>query len=259
LDRHEKLLTYSSAKSGPDRIHWINAEAEEITCFILSGTVIPIAFSAIPGDRLGDIVYYNPVVKQKLNDDGSIKFRVRCTAGGNLLDIPYDVSARTASLDVVKLLLQSTTSEGKKWFTVDIKYFYLGTPLPFPSSRFEYVRIERNKLPAVAIAAHNLEPLFHHNVIYFEIRKCMYALPQAGRPSELCLSFISHLQSHGYIQCPNTPCLFQHHTRDITLCLMVDDFGIKYGTKDDADHQDDADHLIATLQSNDYQLTIKPT
>jgi hypothetical protein len=34
---------------------------------------------------------------------------------------------------------------------------------------------------------------------------------------------------------------------------VVDDFGIKYGT------QEDADHLITTLQSNDYQLTIKPT
>ncbi len=33
----------------------------------------------------------------------------------------------------------------------------------------------------------------------------------------------------------------------------MDDFGIKYGT------QEDADHLIQTLQSNDYQLTIKPT
>jgi hypothetical protein len=118
----------------------------------------------------------------------------------------------------------------------------------------EYVRIERNKLSATAVAAHNLESLFHNNAVYyFEIRKCMcmYGLPQAGRLSQLRL--ISHLQSHGYIQCPNTPCLFKQLTRDITFCLVVDDFGIKYGT------QEDADHLIKTLQSNDYQLTIKPT
>jgi hypothetical protein len=151
---------------------------------------------------------------------------------------------------VVKLLLQSTISEGKKWFTIDINDFYLGTPLP--SSCYEYVRIERNKLPAAAITAHNLEPFFHNNAVYFEIRKCMYGLAQAGRLSQLRL--ISHLQSHGYyIQCLNTPCLFKHLTRDITFCLVVDGFGIKYGT------QEDANHLIKTLQSNDYQLTIKPT
>ncbi len=78
------------------------------------------------------MVYYNPVVKQKWNDDGTIKFRVRGTVGGNLLDAPYDVSvsARTASLDVVKMLLHSTILDNKKWFTIDIKDFYLGTPLP---------------------------------------------------------------------------------------------------------------------------------
>jgi hypothetical protein len=53
------------------------------------------------------------VVKQKWNGDGTIKFRVRGTVGGNLLDVPYDVSARTASLDVVKLLLHSTVSDNK--------------------------------------------------------------------------------------------------------------------------------------------------
>ncbi len=50
-------------------------------------------------------------MKQKRNDDGTIKYRVRGTAGGNLLDVPYDVLARTASLDVVKL--HSTVSDQK--------------------------------------------------------------------------------------------------------------------------------------------------
>jgi hypothetical protein len=109
---------------------WLIAEAEEICQLILSGTLLPIHYAAIPYDRLGDVVYYNPVVKQKWNDDGTIKFCVRDTAGGNLLDKPYDVSARTASLDVVKMLLHSTMSDNKKWFTIDIKDFYLGTPLP---------------------------------------------------------------------------------------------------------------------------------
>ncbi len=44
--------------------------------------------------------------------------------------------------------------------------------------------------------------------VYFEIRRCMYGLPQAGRLSQLRL--IEHLARHGYHQCPNTPCLFRH-------------------------------------------------
>jgi hypothetical protein len=116
------------------------------------------------------------------------------------LDVPYDVSARTASLDVVKLLLHSTISDNKKWFTTDIKDFYLGTLLP--DTRYEYVRIERKKLPPAYIAAHNLEFLFHNDAVYFQIRKCMYGLPQAGRLSQLRL--ISHLAKRGYHQSPNT-------------------------------------------------------
>ena len=158
LDQHGKPLSYISAKSGPDRESWTVAEAEEIYRLISTGTLFPIAYSDVPFDRRGDIVYYNPVVKQTWNDDGTIKFRVRGTAGGNLLDVPYDVSARTASLDVVKLLLHSTISDNKKWFTIDIKDFYLGTPLP--ESRYEYIRIERKKLPPQSIAAHHLEPYY---------------------------------------------------------------------------------------------------
>jgi hypothetical protein len=79
----------------------------------------------------------------------------------------------------------------------------------------------------------------------------MYGLPQAGRLSQLCL--ISNLKEHGNHQCPNTPGLFKHESRDIIFCLVVDDFCIRYGT------QDDADHLINALCSHDYELTVKPT
>jgi hypothetical protein len=59
------------------------AEADDLIYFLDSNTIVPIRFSDIPENRLGNIVYYNPVVKQKRNDDGSTKFRVRGTAGGD--------------------------------------------------------------------------------------------------------------------------------------------------------------------------------
>jgi len=135
LDINGKPLTYRSAKNGPDRLVWERAEADELIRLLDTKTIVPIRYSDIPADRLGDIVYYNPVVKQKRNDDGSIKCRVRGTAGGDRLTVPYDVSARTASLETVKMLIHSIVSSNKKWRTLDIADFYLGTPLPPSTSR----------------------------------------------------------------------------------------------------------------------------
>jgi hypothetical protein len=67
LDTNGKPLTYSSAKRGPDRLAWAKAEAEETIRLILSGTIVPIAHNLVPQERWNsnEIVYYNPVVKQK--------------------------------------------------------------------------------------------------------------------------------------------------------------------------------------------------
>ncbi len=191
LDANGKPLTYSSAKRGPDRLAWERVEAEEIIRLILTGTIFPIPHSRVPKDRWTNnkIVYYNPVVKQKRNDDGTIQFRVRGTAGGNLLNVPYDFSAKTTGLDTVKLLIHSVISGDFKWMTIDI------------------TKLSQTRL-------------------------------------------IQHLKENGYTQCPNTPCLFRHHTREIMFCLVVDDFGVRYKT------QADADHLISTLEKYDYKLKV---
>jgi hypothetical protein len=110
------------------------------------------------------------VVKQKIKDD-KIQFRVRGTAGGNLLSVPYNVSARTADLDVVKLLIHSVISTDKQWMTIDIKDYYLGTPLP--ASRYEYIRIPLRMVPGAVLDRYNLHPYITHDHVYFEIRKCM--------------------------------------------------------------------------------------
>ncbi len=233
--------------AGPDKLHWEVAGGDEITRLIESLTAFPIPKSKIPANKWRDIVYYNPVVRQNLKD-GRIEYRVRGTAGGNLLTVLYDVSARTANLEVVKILIHATCSANRKWMTIDIKDFYLGTPLP-PGQQYEYMRIHKSKIPAATMLQHNLGPLMHDNYVYFEIRKCLYGIPQSGKFSQDRL--VSHLAAHGYTQCPNTPCLFNHATRDITFSLVVDDFGVSYSK------QQDVDHLIAMLKANNYLLTIK--
>ncbi len=45
----------------------------------------------------------------------------------------------------------------------------------------------------------------------------------------------------GYYECIKTPGLWKHEMRPLTFTLVVDDFGVKYESKDDVDH------LIASL------------
>ncbi len=52
----------------------------------------------------------------------------------------------------------------------------------------------------------------------------------------------------GYYKHVNTPGLWYHKTRPISFTLVVDDFGVKYVNKEDADH------LIASIKST-YTLT----
>ncbi len=156
LDAHGQPLTYKNSKAGPDGPQWTKAEAEEIIRLIDSLTLFALHYNEIPFDRRCDVVYYNPVGKQKLKD-GQIQFRVRGTAGGNLLTVPYDVSARTADLDVVKLRIHSVISSDQQWMTIDIKDYYLGTSLP--SSRYEYIRIPVRMIPPEVLERYNLQ---HH-------------------------------------------------------------------------------------------------
>jgi hypothetical protein len=149
----------------------------------------------------------------------------------------YDgpTSALTADMPVVKLLLHSVVSDGASWMTIDIKDYYLGTPLLRP----EYVRIPSRFLPAEVITTHRLQPFIHSDTVLFEISKCMCGLPQAGLLAQQRL--IAHLAQHGYLQ-TSTPCLFRHHSNGTVFALVVDDFGIKYTTVAGANH------LIATLK-----------
>jgi hypothetical protein len=170
--------------------------------------------------------------------------RVRLTVGGDRIDYPGDVATKTSSLPTIKLLLNSTISTpGAQFMTIDIKDFYLNTPM----HRYEYMRVNLRSIPQSSLDYYNLLPISRHGTVYVEIHKGMYGLPQAARLANDGL--VSHLSCHGYLQDPHTPGLFTHTTRPIAFCLVVDDFGIRYtGT-------DHADHLIQTLKLK-YTITV---
>jgi hypothetical protein len=86
----------------------------------------------IPNDRkitYGEIVCdYKPNKKEKE--------RVQLTVGGDRLDYSGDLATSMADIPTFKILINSTLStEDAAMMMMDIKNYYLGTPLP----RFEYM------------------------------------------------------------------------------------------------------------------------
>ena len=77
--------------------------------------------------------------------------------------------------------------------------------------------------------------------VYLEVTKRMYGLPQAGHLANKLLE--KRLNKEGYYQSKLVPGLCKHEKRAIQFTLVVDDFGVKYERKRDAEH------LMKTLKS----------
>ena len=140
-----------------------------------------------------------------------------------------------------KILVNSTLSTpGAKWLGLDVKNYYLGTPM----DNYKYMFIPTNQIPQEIINHYKLHNIVHKGKVYVEIRRSMYGLPKAGILAEKQL--ICFLGSYGYSPVPHTPGLWHHQWWPITFCLVVDDFGVKYIGKEPANH------LIQCLH-NHYQ------
>ena len=88
-----------------------------------------------------------------------------------------DVGTNTASLELIKLLLNSVLSRrGARFSIIDQKNFYLDTPMPEPG----YVCIKLSDIPDEFIKEYNLTGRDRNGWIYFEICQGCYGLPQAG-------------------------------------------------------------------------------
>jgi hypothetical protein len=149
--------------------------------------------------------------------------RTRITIGGNRICYPGDVCTNTASLELVKLLLNSILSRnGARFSTIDIKNFYLDTPMPDP----EYVRIKISDIPDEFFMEYNLGGRDRNGWIYFEIRKGYYGLPQAGILANDLLR--SRLLTEGFYEAASTPGLWHHKWHPLQICLIIDDFGVEY-------------------------------
>jgi hypothetical protein len=128
-----------------------------------TNTILFIAYENVP---LGCIATYpRVVVADKPHKANPI--RVRITIGGDRITYLDEVSTKTADLATAKILLNSTISTpDARWMTVDIKDFYLNTPM----SKFEYMKVPITLFPPDIIAHYLLEKIAHKGFVYCEIQ-----------------------------------------------------------------------------------------
>ncbi len=144
---------------------------------------------------------------------------------------------------VVKILFNSVFSTcDARFMTIDIGNFYLMTTLKGP----KFIRVKIDGLPKEIINEYKLcKKVNKTGIIYTEVTKGMYGLPQAGL---LTIELLKQLlNKHGYFQSKLVPGLWKHIMRPISFTLVVDDFSVKYVRREHIDH------LMHILQEH-YQV-----
>ena len=224
---NDVLPSFRLLRQGPDGASWDRAGDAAINKLVTeTGTM-----HFIPYDHTVSYCYYKPVCKMKKGDDGIARPHVRGTAADTQSTYDGPTAAHTAGLSTVKILLNSVVSTPDASFcTADVKDYYLGTPMAVAA----YMLISLKQLSSTIIDKFNLRPLAYKNNVMVKITKGMYGLAQAGRLAQDRM--VPHLAKHGYLQSTETPMLFKHATRPIAFTLIVDDFGIKYTDRADAEH-----------------------
>ena len=103
---------------------------------------------------------------------------MRLTVGGDRINYPEDCRTPTADMTLFKIHVNSILSTQRaKCLTMDIKDFYLRTPMKRP----EYMKLKITEIPEEIIQEYNLMELVTDiGYVYCKITKGMYGLPQAG-------------------------------------------------------------------------------
>ena len=70
--------------------------------------------------------------------------------------------------------------------------------------------------------------------VYVRIKGALYRLKESGKIANK--DIVDYLSSFGYHESTITPGLFKHATRNISFTLVVDDFDMKWLSKEDPDH-----------------------
>eukprot|EP00957_Ditylum_brightwellii_P142113 10827759-Ditylum_brightwellii.AAC.1 len=93
-----------------------------------TNTILFVRHDEIPDDRKRDATYGRIVCDYRPQKEE--KNRTQLTVGGDRINYPHDVSTPTADATTAKCIINSTISTpGAKFMCLDMKNFYLGTPM----------------------------------------------------------------------------------------------------------------------------------
>jgi hypothetical protein len=188
-----------------------------------TNTIVFIKKNQVPWNRAKDMTYgliACLVRPEKIKEPN----QTRLAVGGNRVHSLGNTGTPTTNLLTVKPLINSTISTpNAKYMTMDVKVFYLNTPM----ARYKYMQLQIANMPNDFIKHYQLTNLATPDrYVYCKIQKGMYVLPQARIISQQLLE--KQLQQHGYHQSVTTPGLWKHNTQPISFTLVVNDFGVKY-------------------------------
>ena len=228
-------LEYRHLKIGADSKLWLGYASKEIgrlaqgSAAVKAGTNRMHFIHACNKPRSRNTAYLNIVANVRPQKEDP--HRIRFTVSGDCLDYPSPTATETSEIQTANLIFNSTIStKVGQFMCIDLKDFYLGTPM----NRYEYMWINMANIPQDIIDQYGLTAKAVNGKLLVEIWKGMYGLKQAVRISNDRLKL--HLKASGYVSCKYTPGIFTHISRKISFALCVNDFGVKYTNKADAQH-----------------------
>ena len=133
-----------------------------------------IAYVNIPYHQQKEMIYTKVVSEVREGKDDENCMRI--TVGGNLICYPSNAGINTASLELIKLMLNSVISrKGVRFECIDFKNNYLDTPMEDP----KYIRIKITDIPEEFILEYGVVGMEDINEgVYFEIHRGCYGLPR---------------------------------------------------------------------------------
>ena len=207
-----------------------------------TNTIKFIHYHEVPAGR--DVTYASFVCDHRPLK--SEPWRVCIVVGGDCLSYADNPGSQAASLVETKILLNSVISDahkGARFMSLDLKDFFLATLMATP----EYMKVPFKYFPQDVVPTYNLQTkVSSTGYIYVKIVKRMYGLKQAAILAYQQL--VANLKQDWYAPLERTDSYWGHTTLPIKFCLCVNDFGIKYISKQNLNH------LITSLVKN-YKIS----
>jgi hypothetical protein len=167
-----------------------------------TNTIIFIKRGKIPANHHCDATYVHVCVNYRPEKEDPN--HTQLTVGGNLIHVLGNVSMPTIVMVTVKLHLISVIStKGAHYCTINLKDFYLNTPMARP----KYMHMKLKDIPPKFFKIYDLKKIAAPDgTIYVKIQKGMYGLPQAGILAQNLLE--EQLNTSEAAPCPLQPCYF---------------------------------------------------